>query len=476
MRVTAPAPLPHSLEAEEFVLSGIMLDDGPALEQCITAGITTCSFYDPKHAEVFAAAVDLHERGEAPGAAEIAEELKRSRKLETIGGYAMLAQVSVRIPTTAQLPFWIKTVRDLEVQRDAIKVAVSLRERLSAPAVDLAEVLGDARATLEELEGGVSAPVISRLGKPISAAALCDHPPATPPERISGILYGSGTMMLSGPSKSRKTYTFLDLAVSVAAGAPWLGFKTTRCPVIYLNLELAAHSLHKRIAAICQAKSTTPPDTLHVFNLRGSGVTVGTLHVDLPKAIRDHGAGLVIVDPWYKISARSGVEENSNDAQAQVLDEMERIVTTNGAALVLGHHFSKGDASAKNAIDRAAGAGAMSRWGDCIATMTEHEEEDCMSLEFFLRDFAPVSPSVIRWNLPLWQRDDTLDPGKLKKAGRTDDHPASELLKKLLDGMSNKEWEDASEWAEGTYRRKRDQLIKERKVRFSGGCYYRNTP
>ena len=116
----------------------------------------------------------------------------------------------------------------------------------------------------------------------------------------------------------------------------------------------------------------------------------------------------------------------------------------------------------------------MARWGDAIATLTEHEEPNAMTLEMHLRDFAPVEPFALRWNLPLWQRDGTLDPARLKKAaGRTDQHPAGELLAKLTDGMTKDDWRNAAGWADSTFRRKRDELMSARKVRQNGGLYYR---
>ncbi len=266
-------------------------------------------------------------------------------------------------------------------------------------------------------------------------------------------------MMLSGPSKSHKTYTFIDLGLAVATGSDWLGKATTKASVIYLNFELSEHSFARRLMAICHAKGITPPANFHSWNLRGRTVSMNTLSAELPRLIKLLGAGLAIVDPWYKISAQSGADENSNDGQARILSEAERIVTANGAALVVGHHFAKGEAAAKNAIDRAAGAGAMARWGDVIATLSQHEEADAMTLDLFLRDFAPVAPIALRWELPLWRRDDSLDPAKLKRAGKPVTRPAIELLEKLSDGMTNKQWLDASGWTETTYRRKRDELL-----------------
>jgi hypothetical protein len=43
----------------------------------------------------------------------------------------------------------------------------------------------------------------------------------------------------------------------------------------------------------------------------------------------------------------------------------------------------------------------------------------------------------------------------------------------LKDGMTNKQWFDASGWADGTYRRKRDMLTKSKKVIREMGTYRR---
>lgn len=412
----------------------------------------------------------MHNRGESIESATFALELERTGQLERLGGYAFVAQISEATASTAAVSKLIAEVADYAARRDTIRACRAGIERTQDLTIPAATIAAEIRAELDrKCDAG---PI---LGAGTTAANLCQNPPPVPPEVISGVLYGGGTMMLSGPSKSRKTYTFLDLGLSVSTGTKWIGFDTAKTPVIYLNFELAEHSFARRLTAICDAKGITPPSGFHSFNLRGKGVTLDKLGAELPRTIKTHGAGLVIIDPWYKISAQSGAEENSNDGQARVLAEAERIVNSNGAALVVGHHFAKGDASAKNSIDRAAGAGAMARWGDVIATLTEHEESEAMAMEFHLRDFPPVGSLCVRWCQPLWQRDDSLDPTKLKKAGRHDAHPASDLLAALRDGMTNAEWRKAIGWPDTTCRTKRDELIAAKKVRFAGGCYYRAT-
>lgn len=312
--------------------------------------------------------------------------------------------------------------------------------------------------------------------EPVSAVGLCQNPPPTPPVLIDGMLYQGGTMLLSGASKARKTWAMLDLGISVAGGHAWFGFQATAAPVLYLNLELQDFALAKRLASIARAKGVPVPPTLFVQNLRGRLVTIEDLESRIENQLERTGAKLVIIDPHYKLSSASGVEENSNDHQAFILYQIENAVCSRGAAVCLAHHFSKGDQSTKKAIDRASGGGALARWPDVVATMTElNGPSDSIVAEFALRNFAPVQPIGLRWADGVWVQDGSLNTSDIKKAGAPEKCPAAQLLSVLRDGMENKEWREASSWTDSTYRRKRDELIAAKEVSCRSGLYYHAT-
>jgi len=317
------------------------------------------------------------------------------------------------------------------------------------------------------------APEAQNWPEPVSAACLCENPPPTPPVLIDGALYRGGTMLLAGPSKAAKTWTMLDLGLAVATGGEWLGFKTNPAPVLYLNLEVPAFVAEKRVRDLCVRRSIEPPDTFHLWNLRGQRVTLADIERELPPRIAKHNAGLVVIDPHYKISACSGFEENSNDGQGELLARLEAVAANGDTALATAHHFAKGNSSEKNAIDRASGGGVFARWPDAFLAMTPHEEKGAMTLEVVLRAFAPVQPCVVRWEFPTWVRDDSLDPSRLKRAGAPDKHPTSDALAKLKDGMTASEWREAVGWSETTFRRKREAMLKAKQVRFSSGLFYK---
>jgi hypothetical protein len=318
------------------------------------------------------------------------------------------------------------------------------------------------------------------LGKawppPVSARALVENPPPTPELLIDGILYRGGTMLVAGPSKARKSYTLIDAAVSIATGLSWLGFATHKTPVLYLNFELQEFAIAGRVAAVSRAKDILPPRDLHFLNLRNEITDLDRLESELPALVSRFSAGAVIIDPHYKISAVSGLEENSNDHQAQLLARFEALCGNAGAAVILAHHFSKGAAGKRNQIDRASGSGVFARWPDVFMTLTDHKEEDAMVFECALRNFPRMDPFVARWKHPLWHRDDGLNTRHFKIVGAGERYTSSEALEKLTDGMTYTAWRDASGMADSTFRRKREDLLKHGRVDRKGDKYYRKDP
>jgi replicative DNA helicase len=120
--------MPHSLEAEEYLLSCCLLDGADVVSRCLEARIKPASFYDPKHAIIYERLLDLYNRQAPIDVSVVAEELKTVRQLDQIGGYAFLTQVSGRIPTTAQAGYFIEKVREQALLREIIRSATGAVE------------------------------------------------------------------------------------------------------------------------------------------------------------------------------------------------------------------------------------------------------------------------------------------------------------------------------------------------------------
>jgi replicative DNA helicase len=118
--------LPHSLEAEEHLLSCCMLDGADIVGRCLLGRITSASFYDPKHGIIYERLVAMYAEGKPIDISTVAEELKTARQLDQVGGYAFLAQVSSRIPTTAQAGYFMQKVIEHSVLRQMVRAGTKI--------------------------------------------------------------------------------------------------------------------------------------------------------------------------------------------------------------------------------------------------------------------------------------------------------------------------------------------------------------
>jgi hypothetical protein len=285
-------------------------------------------------------------------------------------------------------------------------------------------------------------PTPTAFPKPIDAVQLLTSELPRPPELVRGILHKGSKMIIGGGSKSFKTWTLVDFAVSVASGTKWWGFETIQSRVVYMNFEIQDAFFRERLTAVCDAKECAlVKGQLSYWGLRGKATDLGKLMPDITVILKDGGYSLIIFDPIYK--ALGNRDENKAGDIASLLNEIESLAVDTGAAVAFGHHFSKGNQAAKESIDRIGGSGVFARDPDTIITMTKHEQEDAFAIDPVLRNFPPVEPFVVRRCHPLMIRDESLDPTKLKKTGASQEKYSNDDILASLDGggMTTTEWQ-----------------------------------
>jgi hypothetical protein len=290
-------------------------------------------------------------------------------------------------------------------------------------------------------------------------ASFLAEPAALPYELIHGILHCGSKMAIGGGSKSYKTWMLIHLAVSVAAGQPWIGRGTTRGKVLYCNLEIQPGFFRQRILAVCRRLGVDlAPGQLDVWNLRGHAASYETLLPEILRLVRAEGYALIVLDPIYKLYGSA--DENSARDVARLMNGIEELSVRTGAAVAFAAHYSKGNQSSKESIDRMSGSGVFARDPDSILSLTRHEEDDAFTVEATLRNFKPLDPFVVRWVYPTMSVDGTLDPAQLRKSGgRPSEHDPSELMRALPEtGLTVKEWMAATDVPKTTFYRLRRAL------------------
>ena len=236
-----------------------------------------------------------------------------------------------------------------------------------------------------------------------------------PPQIIEGVLHQGCKMILGGTSKSNKSWCLLDLAISVASGQKWWGRQCAKAPVVYINFELHGWAMAERINALCAARPDCANlgETFHLWNLRGHNTDLTLLRPKLEEQLARHQFGLIILDPAYKVLGDR--DENANGEIAGLMNELEKLAQSSGAAVIVAHHFAKGDSTNKEAGDRMSGAGAWVRDPDSIMVLTPHEEADCFTVTSILRNLPRLPEFVVSWAFPLMRIAPELNPDALRR-------------------------------------------------------------
>lgn len=286
----------------------------------------------------------------------------------------------------------------------------------------------------------------------IDALHLTSTPPPKPAEVVHGLIHRSCKLVIGGTSKSFKTWSLIDLALSVASGKEFWGFPTTKGRVLYINFEIGSGFFADRINKVMQASNKYPAaGDLLAWNLRGHSAGLEDLRAEIEKRCEGQDFSLIVFDPVYKVLGNR--DENKAGDIASLLNEFERIAVATGAAIAFGAHFSKGNQAGKEAMDRIGGSGVYARDPDAILTMTKHQQDGSFTVDATLRNHTTPEPFTVTWEFPLLKRSD-LNPDELKEAkprGPKPTYTADALLKVLVEHkeLSATEWMRAAKEEEG---------------------------
>ena len=115
---------PQSLEAEESVLGGVLLDN-TALDRVLEL-VRPDDFYREAHRRIFRAMLALAERNEPADLVTLAETLRQRGELQDVGGAAYLAELAERVPTAANVSHYARIVREKAILRSLITTATEI--------------------------------------------------------------------------------------------------------------------------------------------------------------------------------------------------------------------------------------------------------------------------------------------------------------------------------------------------------------
>ncbi|MDX1496092.1 MAG: replicative DNA helicase [Salinisphaeraceae bacterium] len=161
---------PHSIEAEQAVLGGLMLDN-QAFEK-LSGIVTENDFYRADHRLIFRALASLSGNNQPCDVVTLSEWLQSQKLLEDAGGRVYLSTLAQDVPSAANIKAYAQIVREHSVIRQLIGVGTEICDLgFSTEGRDVTSLLSEAEAKVfaiaDEGQRGKSGfvPISQLLGK-----------------------------------------------------------------------------------------------------------------------------------------------------------------------------------------------------------------------------------------------------------------------------------------------------------------------
>ncbi len=244
---------PHSVQAEQSLLGGLMLDN--STWDKIADQVNQADFYRKEHRLIFHALSQLAEDNQPFDVVTLAENLESTGELDEAGGLPYLGTIAQDTPSAANIVAYARIVRENSVKRRLISVGTEIADSAFQPeGRNSSELLDDAERKVFEIADRMSKgsggfqPIKTLLSQAVNRIETLferDEPITglatgfTDFDMMTSGLQHSDLIIIAGrPSMGKTTYA-VNIAEHVAIKA--------RRPVALFSMEMPGDSLAMRM-------------------------------------------------------------------------------------------------------------------------------------------------------------------------------------------------------------------------------------
>jgi replicative DNA helicase len=340
----APAP-PHSIEAEQAVLGGLLLDRN-AWDNVADA-IIEQDFYRPDHQLIFGAIAALAGENQPCDVVTVSQHLERAGKLDAAGGLAYLSSVARDTPSAANVRAYADIVRERSLLRQLIRAGTDIAAaafnndgETARALVDRAEqrVFEIAEGSFRRREGAL--PVRTLLPGVIDQIDEWHNNPDrlrglptgfTDFDKITGGLRPGDLVIVAGRPSMGKTTLAVNMA-EYAAVHPG-----TRASVAIFSMEMPSEQVITRMLAsiggvplaslrsgkisdddwVRITSATSQLSEAKIFVDESPALNPTELRARARRVKREHGLDLVVID-YLQLMQVPGTQENRATEIAEI--------------------------------------------------------------------------------------------------------------------------------------------------------------
>ncbi|HNQ85429.1 MAG TPA: replicative DNA helicase [Deltaproteobacteria bacterium] len=255
---TPAVSLPHSREAEEYILGGILMENSSL--DAVTEILSPEDFYAERNRILFEEMLRLMDKGLPIDLVSLTEAIEQKGRLDKIGGASYISQLADNIPTTANIEYYARLVRDKSILRSLITGAGDIIRTARTPSGEVSEVLETAEQIIyainkqvKDKKGGlmrIGIPLqdlyhnLSRMAKGEVDQGIVPTGFGDLDTQLLGGLHKSDLIIVAGRPSMGKTSLAMNIAQYVTV--------VEQFPVAVFSLEMGIDQLALRMLA-CEA-------------------------------------------------------------------------------------------------------------------------------------------------------------------------------------------------------------------------------
>lgn len=160
---------PHSVEAEQYVIGGLLID--PNAWDRICDLLTADVFYRDDHRRIFGHVQKLREAGKVADILTVWTSIELSNEQEQVGGLAYLGEVANNTPSAANIRWYAEIILDKALRRKLVTTGDEIAQLGFGAVEDARTAIDQAQSMLQSLaEAGVSMGEPVGIGKALGIA------------------------------------------------------------------------------------------------------------------------------------------------------------------------------------------------------------------------------------------------------------------------------------------------------------------
>lgn len=241
---------PQNLEAEESIISAILIDNDTLLE--ILEILSPDDFYKTAHQKIFAAITELFTKSEPVDLVTLTNLLREQNRLEEIGGATYLVRLVDTVPLAVNAQHYAKIVHDKACLRRLIEKSNAIARRCFEDRGNVDNVIDFAESSIFEISENKIKPSFYHIGQIIEGSIDALEERQGNRALVTGVATGytkideltsgfqqSDLVILAGRPGMGKTAFALNIAKHAAVDA--------NIPVVIFSLEMSKEQLSMRM-------------------------------------------------------------------------------------------------------------------------------------------------------------------------------------------------------------------------------------